>query len=137
MGFTTSYGSLGTRLDTLIGTNPAGDGVISRLVDLTVGTDADGHSILRAQPPIFYVDGYWRADGTTFNHAKVEPAVNNSTYSWELRDLSPIEPEVMSPPVTSLVYQSDPVGAVRRVGPSVCLFQPALLLRPENPLDLQ
>ena len=44
----------------------------------------------------------WRADSTTFNHAKVEPAVNNSTYSWELRDLAPIEPEIMSPPVTSL-----------------------------------
>jgi hypothetical protein len=44
----------------------------------------------------------WRADGTTFNHAKIEPTVNGSTYSWEMRDLSPIEPEVMSPPVTSL-----------------------------------
>jgi hypothetical protein len=44
----------------------------------------------------------WRADSTTFNHAKVEPTVNNSTYSWELRGLAPIEPEVMSPPVTSL-----------------------------------
>ncbi|HJQ23438.1 MAG TPA: DUF3857 domain-containing protein [Blastocatellia bacterium] len=44
----------------------------------------------------------WRADGTTFNHATVEPTVNNTTYAWELRNLPPIEPEVMSPPVTSL-----------------------------------
>ena len=35
-------------------------------------------------------------------HARVEPTVNGSTYSWEMRDLPPIEPEVMSPPVTSL-----------------------------------
>jgi hypothetical protein len=41
------------------------------------------------------------------------------------------------PLVISLVYQSDSVGAVRRLGPSVCLFQTALLLRPENPLDFQ
>jgi Domain of Unknown Function with PDB structure (DUF3857)/Transglutaminase-like superfamily len=46
--------------------------------------------------------GGWQADGTMFNHARIEPAVNNSTYSWELRGLPPIEPEVMSPPVTSL-----------------------------------
>jgi len=40
-------------------------------------------------------------------------------------------------PVTSLVCQSDSVGVVRRVGLSVCLFQTALLLRAENPLDFQ
>jgi hypothetical protein len=44
----------------------------------------------------------WSATGVTFNHAKVEPVVNGTTYSWELRNLAPIEPEVASPKVTSL-----------------------------------
>jgi hypothetical protein len=45
--------------------------------------------------------------------------------------------EKLYPPVISLVYQSDSVGAVPRVGPSDYLFQTALLLWPENPLDFQ
>jgi transglutaminase-like putative cysteine protease len=44
----------------------------------------------------------WTANGVTFNHAKVEPVVAGSTYTWELRDLAPIEPEVASPEVSSL-----------------------------------
>lgn len=44
----------------------------------------------------------WRAESTIFNHAKVDPTVNHSTFTWELRDLAAIEPEAMSPPVTSM-----------------------------------
>jgi len=44
----------------------------------------------------------WRASSVTFNHAKIEPAVNGSTYSWEMRNLAPIEPEPASPEVTNL-----------------------------------
>ncbi len=44
----------------------------------------------------------WSATGVTFNHAKVEPVVNGTTYTWELRNLAPIEHEVASPEVTSL-----------------------------------
>ena len=44
----------------------------------------------------------WRAEGVTFNHARVEPSVTGSNYSWELRDLAAIEPEPASPPVTNL-----------------------------------
>ncbi|HZH33076.1 MAG TPA: DUF3857 domain-containing protein [Pyrinomonadaceae bacterium] len=44
----------------------------------------------------------WSASGVTFNHAKVEPVVNGTSYTWELRNLAPIEPEVASPEVTSL-----------------------------------
>ncbi len=60
--FTPSYTSLGSRLDVLVGANPD----VDRFVDLTVGTDpATGESIVRAKPPIFYVDGYWRVGGST------------------------------------------------------------------------
>ncbi|HEV7902968.1 MAG TPA: DUF3857 domain-containing protein [Pyrinomonadaceae bacterium] len=44
----------------------------------------------------------WSATSVTFNHAKVEPVVTGTTYTWELRNLPPIEPEVASPEVTSL-----------------------------------
>ena len=44
----------------------------------------------------------WRAKGVTFNHSQLEPTVSGASYTWELRDLSPIEPEPSSPRVTSL-----------------------------------
>jgi transglutaminase-like putative cysteine protease len=44
----------------------------------------------------------WSATGVTFNHAKIEPTVNGTTYTWELRNLAPIEHEIASPEVTSL-----------------------------------
>ena len=44
----------------------------------------------------------WRAEGVTFNHAKVEPTVNGSTYTWEMRDLPYIEDEPMGPPITNI-----------------------------------
>jgi hypothetical protein len=44
----------------------------------------------------------WSAEGLTFNHAKIEPAVNGSAYSWEIRDLPPVEDEPMSPSATGI-----------------------------------
>jgi hypothetical protein len=44
----------------------------------------------------------WRAEGITFNRAKIEPSISGTTYTWELRDLPPIEPEPASPEVTNL-----------------------------------
>ena len=44
----------------------------------------------------------WRADSVTFNKAKVEPAVNGSSYTWQLRDLPPINYEAGSPNTSSL-----------------------------------
>jgi hypothetical protein len=66
LGFTTSYLSLGSTLDAWLGTDINGDGRAHRLVELTVGVDhTTGQAALRSQPPIFYVDGYWRVDGGT------------------------------------------------------------------------
>lgn len=46
----------------------------------------------------------WRADGVAFNApTTVEPVVNGSSYSWELRDLKPIRPEPQSPSFGSRV----------------------------------
>ncbi len=39
----------------------------------------------------------WRADALTFNHGKIEPEVSGSSYTWELRDLPPVEIEPASP----------------------------------------
>jgi hypothetical protein len=44
----------------------------------------------------------WRADSLTFNHAKVEPTISGSAWTWELKNLAPIEPEPSSPEVTNL-----------------------------------
>lgn len=44
----------------------------------------------------------WRATSVTFNHNKLEPNVNGSTYTWELRELAPIRPEPSSPKVRNL-----------------------------------
>lgn len=45
----------------------------------------------------------WRATSITFNHSNVEPVVNGSVYSWELRDMSPLEIEPASPSLINLV----------------------------------
>lgn len=44
----------------------------------------------------------WRAAGVVFNHAKLEPAVAGTTYTWELRDLPPIADEPNAPTMSSL-----------------------------------
>ena len=44
----------------------------------------------------------WAVKAVTFNHAKIEPTVNGSTYTWELGNLPPIVAEPSSPRVSSL-----------------------------------
>jgi transglutaminase-like putative cysteine protease len=39
----------------------------------------------------------WEARGTVFNHDDIQPQVAGSTYTWESRDLPPIEEEERSP----------------------------------------
>jgi len=45
----------------------------------------------------------WHAEGVTFNHAKIEPIVNGSTYTWELSNLPSIPEEPLSPSLSNLV----------------------------------
>lgn len=44
----------------------------------------------------------WHAKGVTFNHAPIEPVTGGSVYTWELRNLEPINMEPSSPEVSSL-----------------------------------
>jgi hypothetical protein len=67
--FTTQYSSLGSRLDAILGANPTGEGRIDRLVDLTVGMDPQTGKGMERKPSIFYVDGYWRTDGSASGFA--------------------------------------------------------------------
>ena len=69
LGFTLQYGSLGARLDAIIGANPNGEGRIDRLVDLTVGIHPSTAKGMPRDPSIFYVDGYWRADDSASGFA--------------------------------------------------------------------
>jgi len=45
----------------------------------------------------------WRAEAVTFNHAKIDPRVTGTTYSWELSNLPPVPEEPLSPSLTHLV----------------------------------
>ena len=45
----------------------------------------------------------WRAEAVTFNHPKIEPRVNGTSYSWELSNLPPVPDEPMRPSLTHLV----------------------------------
>lgn len=45
----------------------------------------------------------WRADALTFNHAKIEPQMSGNSYTWELRNLQPVESEPSSPRMSKLV----------------------------------
>ncbi len=45
----------------------------------------------------------WRASGIMFNHPKIEPVVNGTSYTWELRNLPPIETEPAGPSMVNLV----------------------------------
>jgi len=44
----------------------------------------------------------WRAESITFNHAKIEPTVNGTSYVWEMRDVPQIEREPSSPGISKL-----------------------------------
>jgi transglutaminase-like putative cysteine protease len=46
--------------------------------------------------------GGWQATSVTFNHAPLEPTMSGSAYTWELRDLAPIEDEPASPTMRNL-----------------------------------
>jgi hypothetical protein len=45
----------------------------------------------------------WTAQGVTYNHAPVQPAIHGSSYTWELGPLSRIEPEPLSPSAMNVV----------------------------------
>ena len=45
----------------------------------------------------------WRADAVTFNHPKIDPKVNGTSYSWELSNLPAIPDEPLSPSLSHLV----------------------------------
>lgn len=44
----------------------------------------------------------WRAEGVAYNHPALTPEISGSSYTWQLRDLAPIEDEESSPRITSL-----------------------------------
>jgi hypothetical protein len=45
----------------------------------------------------------WRAESVTFNHAKIDPKISGTSYSWELSNLAPIPDEPLSPSLSNLV----------------------------------
>ena len=47
----------------------------------------------------------WQATSITFNHAKIEPSINGTSYTWGLSDLEPIKAEPASPKLRTLAPQ--------------------------------
>jgi hypothetical protein len=45
----------------------------------------------------------WRAEGIPFNQDKIEPVVSGSSYTWEMRNLPPVEHEPARPGLSKLV----------------------------------
>lgn len=71
---------------------------------------------------ILTVPAGWQAKGVVFNHAPIEPSVEGSTYTWEMRDLPLIKKEPGSPNLDSLApwigvnyYPGAADGSVRAV----------------------
>jgi hypothetical protein len=65
-------------------------------------SSGDAFPVLLARYTLNLPNG-WRAQSVTFNSGEIKPAVNGSTYVWELRDLPPHPPEPLSPPATNFV----------------------------------
>lgn len=99
-----------------------------RIKIIDASSDADvgyvfGYTVTTDDKPLFYQDKWafqdalptlvsrytlnlpdgWKATSMTFNRAPVEPQINGSSYTWELRDLPPIADEPMSPSFVNIV----------------------------------
>src|SRR5258706_12090092 len=96
-----------------------------KFIDATEDVDIGcifGYTIVAEESPLFYQDVWdfqgrlptlvsryslnlpsgWSASSITFNSAEVKPQINGTQYTWEMRNLSPIPPEPMSPAVVNL-----------------------------------
>jgi len=62
----------------------------------------DSHPVLASSISVT-VPTDWRAEGVVFNHPKIEPTVNGSTYTWQARNLDGIKAESGSPSLANLV----------------------------------
>lgn len=98
-----------------------------RIKIIDAGADVDagfvfGYTIITEEKPLFYHDDYsfqeelpalqsryglnlpagWKAASVTFNHAEVKPQTSGASYVWELRNLSPISDEPLSPSIRNI-----------------------------------
>jgi hypothetical protein len=98
-----------------------------RLKIADASDDADvssifGYTVVTEEKPLFYQDVWafqdrlptimsrytlnlpngWQAKSIAFNRQTIEPTVNGSSYTWELRNMSPIPSEPMSPSVKTI-----------------------------------
>ncbi len=96
--------------------------IIDGTSDVDVGS-IFGYTIVSEDRPLFFQDRYifqddlptiysryslslpngWKASSITFNNADIQPQVSGTNYTWELRNLSPIASEPMSPAFVNLV----------------------------------
>lgn len=126
-GFVKKYGKDET-VDHILNSNDIYDEYRVKEIDATNDADVGvvfGYQSVSEERPLFNQDVWgfqdrlptlesrysltlpagWRAASLTFNHEKIEPSVNGTTYVWELRDLAPIKAEPASPRINSLTPQ--------------------------------
>lgn len=96
-----------------------------KVIDASDEADAGfvfGYTTVSEETPLFYHDSWtfqdrlptmvsrytlslptgWKATNKTFNNAELSPQISGNSYVWELRNLSPIPPEPLSPSVRNL-----------------------------------
>lgn len=98
-----------------------------RIKIIDASSDADtgyifGYTVTTEDRPLFYQDKFafqdelptllsrytltlpdgWKATSLTFNRTEVAPQLSGNSYTWEVRDLSPIKYEPMSPSFVNL-----------------------------------
>jgi transglutaminase-like putative cysteine protease len=123
-GFVKKYGKDQT-IDRISDPNDVYDEYRVKVINASIDADAGvvfGYQSLSEERPIFHQDVWrfqnrlptltsryrlslpnrWQATGIIFNHAKVEPIVNGSNYTWEMHNLEPIKPEPASPTMHNL-----------------------------------
>ncbi|HEX8735336.1 MAG TPA: DUF3857 domain-containing protein [Pyrinomonadaceae bacterium] len=123
-GTTKAYGKEQI-LDTISDPDDVYNEVRLKIIDASAEADAGaifGYQVTSEDMPLFDQDNWqfqdnlptlvsrytlslpngWKADSNTFNHAKIQPVVNGSSYTWELRNLQPIAEEPESPSIPNL-----------------------------------
>jgi len=96
-----------------------------KIIDAAGDVDAGfifGYTIVTEEKPLFYHDNFsfqddlpvmqsryrlnlpagWKASSITFNHAEVKPQISGASYVWELRNLSSITDEPLSPSISNI-----------------------------------
>lgn len=99
------------RLRTIVARNDADAGMVFGYTHVTedrsIFSQDDWH-FQRSLPVInsrytLVLPKAWRAESVTFNHSKIDPVVNGSSYTWQLSNLPAVPDEPLGPSLSNMV----------------------------------